>query len=100
MAIFDFFGNTEHKVFDYKPIYYDKEADERRQKFGAVDGRLEKEKEDGTYVPGSYIRGSLRNGNYQSRRSGATVAQRLIGIVGLVLFIIILFLFIKFYSIL
>ena len=43
MAIFDFFGNTEHKVFDYKPIYYDKEADERRQKFGAVDGRLEKE---------------------------------------------------------
>ena len=100
MAIFDFFGNSEHKVFDYKPIYYDKDEEERRQRFGAVDGTFEKEKQEGAYVPGSYIRGSMRDGNYQMRRSGSTAAQRIIGIVGLVLFVIILFLFIKFYSIL
>ena len=45
MGLFSFFGDGEHRVFDYKPIYYDKEAEERRQKFGRVDGTLDKEKE-------------------------------------------------------
>lgn len=42
MANFGWFGESEHKVFDYKPIYYDKEKDELKQKFGKVDGSLEK----------------------------------------------------------
>ena len=28
MGIFNWFGEQEHKSFDYKPIFYDKEKDE------------------------------------------------------------------------
>ena len=28
MANFGWFGDSEHRVFDYKPIYYNKEKDE------------------------------------------------------------------------
>lgn len=100
MALFNFFGSGEHKVFDYKPIYYDKDEEERKRKFGAVDGSLEKDKKEGRYVPGSYIRGSMRDGKYQKTRSNSNRAQRIISLVGLILFIAIMFLFIKFYSIL
>ena len=55
MGFFNLFGDSEHRVFNYKPIYYNPEEDERRRKFGSVDGTLEKEKKDGTYVP-SFIR--------------------------------------------
>ena len=41
MANFGWFGESEHRVFDYKPRYYDKEKDELKQKFGKVDGSLE-----------------------------------------------------------
>ena len=41
MANFGWFGESEHRVFDYKPIYYDKEKDELKQKFGKVDGSME-----------------------------------------------------------
>ncbi len=99
MGIFNFPGEQEHRVFNYKPIYYDKDEEARREKFGKVDGTLDKEKEKGTYVPGSYIKGSLRNGNY-SRRRGSTLAQKIIGIVGVILFFIILIYFTKFYSLL
>ena len=34
MANFGWFGEIEHRVFDYKPRYYDKEKDELKQKFG------------------------------------------------------------------
>ena len=38
MAIFNFgfFGNQEHRVFNYKPRYYDPEEEERRRMFGDV----------------------------------------------------------------
>ena len=44
MAIFNFgfFGNQEHRVFNYKPRYYDPEEEERRRMFGDVDGSNEK----------------------------------------------------------
>ena len=38
MGLFNFFGDNEHRVFNYKPMYYDKDAEERKRKFGAVDG--------------------------------------------------------------
>lgn len=99
MGFFTFPGEQEHRVFNYKPVYYDKDEEERRQVFGKVDGSLEKENKDGKYVPGSYIKGSLRDGNY-SRRRGSTTAQRIIGIIGLILLAVILIYFTKFYSIL
>ena len=86
-------------MFNYHPIYYDKDEEERRQKFGKVDGSLEKAKEEGNYVPGSYLSGSFRDGNY-SRRKGSTKAQTIIGWVGLILLVGVMIYMIKFYSLL
>ena len=66
-----------------------------KEKFGKVDGRFEKEK----YVPGSYIKGSFRNGNYQKTR-GANKVQKIIGAIALVIFFIVLVYIAKFYSLL
>lgn len=100
MGLFNFFGEPEHKVFDYKPIYYNKEEDERRRRFGAVDGTLDKEKEEGRYVPGSYIKGSMRDGGYQKTKSHMTKVQSIIGIISLILIFMVLFFIAKFYSML
>ena len=100
MALFNFFGDNEHRVFDYKPIYYDKETEERRRMFGAVDGSLDKEKKDGKYTPGSYIKGSMRDGNYSRTKSHMSKVQTIIGLVTLILIVAILFFVAKFYSIL
>lgn len=97
--MFSFFGDQEHKVFDYKPIYYDKKKDEIKQKFASVDGSAGK-KEEGTYVPGSYIKGSLRDGNYQKTRQSGNKAQSIIGIVGLLLIFTVLIFIAKFYTLL
>ncbi|MBO8467909.1 MAG: hypothetical protein IAB99_09150 [Bacteroidetes bacterium] len=92
---FSFFGTPEHRQFNYRPRYYDPEKEALKEKFGKVDGRLEKEK----YVPGTYIKGSFRNGNYQKMR-GANKAQKIIGAIGLVIFFIALVYIAKFYSLL
>ena len=103
MGFFTFPGQQEHRKFNYRPIYYDKDEEERRQVFGRVDGTLDaqkqKEKENGEYKAGAYIRGSLRDGNY-ARRSAASTAQKIISIVGLVLLFVVLFYICKFYSLL
>ncbi len=88
---FGFFGTPEHRVFNYRPRYYDVEKDELKQKFGNVDGSKEKE-----YTPGSYIKGSLRDGNYQ-RQSGSSTAQKVIGAVALILAFAIMILIAKYY---
>ena len=104
MALFNMFGEQEHRVFNYKPIYYDQEKEERRQMFGKVDGTVDKEmqeaKEKGTYVPGSYIKGSLRDGKYQKSVSAGSKAQNIIGVIGLILVIGVLMYILKFYSLL
>ena len=83
---FGFFGTPEHRVFNYKPRYYDEEKDELRKKFGKVDGSLVgKDKE---YVPGSYLKGSFRDGNYQRQKSEGSRMQKLIGMVALLLAIV------------
>jgi len=97
---FGFFGDQEHRVFNYKPRYYDPEEEERKAMFGEVDGSAEKAKAEGKYVPGSSIRGAFRNGNYRRTRSGATRAQTVIGIVGLLLVAVVLVYITKFYSLL
>lgn len=103
MAHFGWFGDQEHRVFNYKPIYFDKQKEERRQMFGKVDGSMDEDAVDEngnkTYTPGSYIQGSFRNGNY-ARRKGAAKAQSFIGIVGLLLVLVVLVCIAKFYSLL
>ena len=92
---FNFFGTPEHRVFRYRPRYYDEEKEALKEKFGHVDGS----RENDTYVPGSYIKGSLRNGNYQRTRSNGK-AQRIISIVGLILFFVVLIMIARYFSIL
>jgi len=103
MGLFNFFGENEHKVFNYKPIYYDPEKEELKRRFGAVDGSLKKEKssgEKGTYVPGSYIQGSWRDGAYQKTRSHTTKVQTIIGIITTILIVMVLIFIAKFYTLL
>ncbi|HIQ84427.1 MAG TPA: hypothetical protein IAC86_01325 [Candidatus Cryptobacteroides excrementigallinarum] len=100
MGMFNFFGDNEHRVFNYKPIYYNPEEEERKRKFGAVDGTLEKEKKEGKYVPGSYIKGSLRDGHYQKTRAHMRKTQVIIGIVTMLLICAVLWFIAKFYSLL
>ena len=98
MALFNFFGENEHRVFNYKPIYYDPAEEERKRRFGAVDGTMEKEKKEGTYVPGSYIRGSFREGAHT--RTPVKRIQTIICIITLLLIVGMLWYIAKFYSLL
>lgn len=91
---FGFFGSSEHRVFDYKPRYYDQEKEALKEKFGHVDGSGEKE----PYTPGSYVKGSFRDGHYQRSRQMTGKAQRIIGLVGLLLFFLAMIFFTKLYG--
>lgn len=100
MGFFNMFGDNEHRVFNYKPIYYDPKEEERKRKFGAVDGTYDREKKEGTYVPGSYLKGALRNGNSRATHTPLKKASVILGIISLLLVFSILFLIAKFYSLL
>ena len=97
---FGFFGNQPHRVFNYKPRYYDPEEEQRKAMFGDVDGSNEAARKDGTYVPGSSIRGAWRDGNYKRTRSTQTRTQVIISIVALLLVAVVLIYITKFYSLL
>ena len=97
---FGFFGNPEHRVFNYKPRYYDPEAEERKRMFGDVDGTNDKAREKGEYVPGSSIRGAFRDGNYQKTRTAQSRTQTIISLVTLLLIAVVLIYIAKFYSLL
>ena len=97
---FGFFGEQEHRVFNYKPRYYDPEKEKRREMFGEVDGSAEKAREEGKYAPGSSIRGAFRDGNYKRTRGSGNRTQAIIGIVTLVLIVVVLIYITKFYSLL
>lgn len=92
---FSFFNSPEHRVFNYKPRYYDPEKEALKDKFGHVDGSKSKE----NYVPGTYLKGSFRNGNYQKTRQ-TNKAQKIIGLAGLVLFFVVLIYIVKYYALL
>lgn len=102
MALFNFGSEMEHRVYHHKPIYYDEEKEELRKKFGAVDGSAEKDKAEGKYVPGSYLRGTFTDGNYQrlSKKSKLSKISAMISIVSLVLMFVILYFIAKFYTLL
>ena len=95
MANFGWFGESEHRVFDYKPRYYDKEKDELKQKFGKVYGALEHK--DAPYVPGSYLNGAFRGGH---KKRSSNKAQKIITLIGLILFVVVMIYITKFYSLL
>ena len=95
---FGFFNTAEHRVFNYKPRYYDPEEEERKRMFGDVDGSNEKAKQDGKYVPGSSIRGAWRDGNYKRTRGSQSRVQTIISLVTLVLIAVVLIYITKLYG--
>ena len=105
MGMFSYFGDSEHRVFNYKPIYYNPEEEERKRRFGRVDGSLGntasgesgKQSAKDTYVPGSYIKGAFKDGNYRSSRGHASKAQTIIGIVTMLLVFAVLYMIARFY---
>ena len=92
---FSFFGTQEHRVFNYRPRYYDPEKEALKEKFGHVDGT----KSGDRYSPGTYIKGSFRGGNYQKTKV-SNRNQLIIGLVGLVLFFVALVFVAKIFSLL
>ena len=67
------FKTPKHKVFNYKPIYYDpvkEEFDERVARIRASMETEEKQKtrEERLYYPGRTIRGSFQKARYENRR--------------------------------
>ena len=92
---FSFFGKQEVRKFNYKPRFYDPEAEERRKKYGDFTKDTQKKE----YVPGQSIKGSLRDGNY-SRTEDLSKNQRLLGAVSLILLFGVIFLLWKYFPIL
>ena len=91
MAFFNFFGEGEHRVLKYKPMYFDPDAPEKKD----ADGNVKKK---GAYVPGAYIKEAMGEGPV--RKSHMNRVTRLIGIISLLLIAAILFYIAKFYSLL
>lgn len=89
-----FFGTQQHRKFHYTPRYYDPEKERRKEIFGEVDGTYAKE----NHKPGDYIRRNMRR--ERGKVDMTTTAQKLIGWVGLGLFIVVLIYIVKFYAIL
>ena len=92
---FSFFGKQEVRKFNYKPRFYDPEAEERRKKYGDFTKDAQKKE----YVPGQSIKGSLRDGNY-SRTEDLSKNQRLLGAISLILLFGVIFLLWKYFPIL
>ena len=91
---FSFFGKQEVRRFNYRPRFYDPEAEERRKKYGD----FTKPKEEG-YVPGQHLKGSLRDGNYQ-RTKEIGQNQKYIGMITVILLFAVVYLLFKYFPIL
>ena len=91
---FNFFGTQEVRKFNYIPRFYDPEAEERRKKYGD----FTKPKEE-KYVPGSIVKGSLRDGNYQ-RKQEVSRNQKAIGAVSMILLFTVVYLIYKYFPLL
>ncbi|MBE6232279.1 MAG: hypothetical protein IJN02_01750 [Bacteroidales bacterium] len=89
---FNFFGTQEVRKFNYRPRFYDPEKEERRKKYGDY----AKKKEGEEYVPGKYVKGSLRDGNYQ-RTQEIGRNQKAIGMLTTLLLFLVVYLIYKYY---
>lgn len=93
MAFFNFgiFGEQEHRVFNYKPRYYDPEKEAVKEKFASVDGSMEKK----DYVPGSYVKGAFKREDRYRTSGGRT--RMIVSLAGLLLIIVALIYIAKIY---
>ncbi|MBR2063171.1 MAG: hypothetical protein IJ971_00580 [Bacteroidales bacterium] len=92
---FNFFGKQEVRRFNYRPRFYDPEAEERRKKYGD----FTKPREEGKYVPGQHVKGSFRDGNYQ-RTKDISRNQKTIGMITMLLLFAVVYLIYKYFPLL
>lgn len=97
MAFFNFFGEGEHRVFHYRPRYYDPEEQERKRKFGDKDAETGDNTGKG-YVPGSIIKKSQAEG--PDMKSHMPMINKYLGILSLILIAVILFYIAKYFTLL
>ena len=91
---FSFFGKQEVRKFNYRPRFYDPEAEERRKKYGD----FTKPKPE-NYAPGQHLKGSLRDGNY-SRTRDVAKNQKTLGAITMILLFAVVYLVYKYFPIL
>ena len=91
---FNFFGTQEVRKFNYRPRFYDPEAEERTKKYGDFT-----KPKDEKYVPGNIVKGSLRDGNYQ-RKQEVSRNQKTIGAVSMILLFAVVYLIYKYFPLL
>ncbi len=62
-----FFKTPKHRVFEYKPLYYDPRKE-------ALDEKVEnaRKREAGEYIPGEHIRKGFSRMKFDSKRSAGT----------------------------
>ena len=90
---FNFFGKREIRKFNYRPRFYDPEEEARREMFGDHSNGKKEKKE---YVPGSYVKGSLRDGNYKETED-VTKDQKYLGMLTLILMFAVVFALFKYF---
>lgn len=78
-----FFKTPKHRVFEYKPLYYDPRKE-------ALDEKIEnqRKRDAGEYVPGDHVRRGFNRIRFDSKRSsGTSPVVRFITIIGLAVLI-------------
>ncbi len=62
-----FFKTPKHRVFEYKPLYYDPRKEELDEKI-----ENQRKRDAGEYVPGDHIRKGFNRIKFDSKRSKGT----------------------------
>lgn len=97
MAFFNFFGEGEHRVFRYKPRYYNEDKKNLSRRFG--DDGKDAEQKDEDYVPGSIIKQNMADGGVE-RKSHMPAINKYLGIASLLLIAVILYYIAKYFTLL
>ena len=90
---FSFFRTPKHKVFTYRPLYYDPVKEELEERVTRIKDDMDKEKsrlrEKRLTVPGRRIRGSFQKALYENRRhAGDNKFVRLVTILAIIALLI------------
>ena len=87
-----FFRTPKHRVFNYRPLYYDERKEDLKERIENAQNW-----EKGEYVPGKSIRGSFGKIKYDVKRSdNSSKLRRILTLIALVMFMLALLYFSQF----
>lgn len=84
-----FFKTPKHRVFNYKPLYYDPRKEELEEKI-----ENQRKRDAGEYVPGDNIRKGFHRIKYESKRGGGQ--NRFLRLVSIISIAILIYILMKF----